>query len=316
MNKLVSVIIPIYNVEEYLDECLSSVVSQTYRHLEVILVNDGSTDSSEIIANKYVANDVRFKLYNKVNGGLSSARNYGLDKANGDFIIFLDSDDYLRNDSISLCVNEFKKDVDIVLFAASSFDSEGGHILNEFNYNRAQTLERKPELSENYFIRNVIGQSFISSACLYMTKSELSKDLRFVPELLHEDLHYTPLLFLNKEGSKVTVINEKLYQRRVRNGSIMTSSKSIKHVESFLKIITLIMDLFFNKRNYQLDTALKVYACSLIRKVLYAIHYSDIKFFDKLLIKKDLVFLFFRYVLLDLKTFTFIFLSDIYYRFK
>ena len=255
-------------------------------------------------------------MYNKSNGGLSSARNYGLERANGDFVIFLDSDDYLRSDSISRCIKEFEKDVDIVLFEANSFDSEGGQSLSQFNYSRPQTLKSKPELSTSYFIRNVIDGGFISSACLYITRREISNTLRFIPQLLHEDLHYTPMVFLKNNSSKVKVINEKLYQRRVRTGSIMTSPKSIKHVESFFEIISLTMSCFFNKKNNQLDAALKVYTSSLIRKVLYATHHSDIKLFDVILIKKELVVLFYKYRILDFKTFVFVFFSGIYYYFK
>lgn len=98
-SDLISVIVPVYNVEKYLDECLTSIIQQTYRNVEIILVNDGSTDSSREICEKYLAKDTRVHLYSKDNGGLSSARNYGLDKANGQFVIFVDSDDFWTDNS-------------------------------------------------------------------------------------------------------------------------------------------------------------------------------------------------------------------------
>ena len=111
MNKqsLISVIIPVYNVEKYLKICLESVVNQTYKNLEIIIVNDGSTDNSLNIMNKYKS-DKRVKIYSKENGGLSSARNYGIDNSHGEFISFIDSDDYISNDFIEKLYKQIKCD--------------------------------------------------------------------------------------------------------------------------------------------------------------------------------------------------------------
>ena len=98
MNPLISVIIPIYNVEKYLSKCLDSVINQDYENLEIILVNDGTRDNSLAIANTYQSKDTRIKVYSQRNQGLSAARNIGLDKANGDYITFIDSDDYIDLD--------------------------------------------------------------------------------------------------------------------------------------------------------------------------------------------------------------------------
>lgn len=95
---MISVIIPIYNVEKYLRQCLESVINQNYREYEVILVNDGSTDSSKKIAIEFCEKYNNIKFIDKVNGGLSSARNAGLEVANGEYIVFIDSDDYIRSD--------------------------------------------------------------------------------------------------------------------------------------------------------------------------------------------------------------------------
>ena len=94
--ELISVIVPVYNVESYLEKCIESIQNQSYKSLEIILVNDGSTDSSGDICDKYAAHDKRIKVIHKKNGGLSSARNAGLEVANGDYIAFVDSDDYIE----------------------------------------------------------------------------------------------------------------------------------------------------------------------------------------------------------------------------
>ena len=102
MNEpLISVIVPVYNVEKYLPQCLDSIKNQTYTNLEIILVDDGSTDSSESICEDYAKSDSRIKLYHKENGGLSDARNYGIERASGQYFTFIDSDDYITKDYVS-----------------------------------------------------------------------------------------------------------------------------------------------------------------------------------------------------------------------
>ena len=97
MDKVLSVIVPIYNTEKYLNRCVDSIINQTYKDLEVILVNDGSTDGSLAICREYEKKDVRVKVVNKENGGLSSARNAGLDVSSGDYVTFVDSDDFWKS---------------------------------------------------------------------------------------------------------------------------------------------------------------------------------------------------------------------------
>ena len=95
MDKLISVIVPIYNVEKYLTKCIESIINQTYKNLEIILVDDGSPDKSPIICDEYAKKDNRIKVIHKKNGGLSDARNYGMSLATGEYISFIDSDDYI-----------------------------------------------------------------------------------------------------------------------------------------------------------------------------------------------------------------------------
>jgi len=97
MEPLLSIIVPIYNVEQYVDKCIQSILNQTYQNLEIILVDDGATDCSGSIADSYAAKDKRIKVFHKENGGLSDARNYGLDHVTGDYILFVDSDDFIEN---------------------------------------------------------------------------------------------------------------------------------------------------------------------------------------------------------------------------
>ena len=100
MNELVSIVVPIYNVEKYLSKCIDSLISQTYKNLEIILVNDGSTDQSGEIAQQYAKQDSRIRYIVQKNKGLGGARNTGLEYAKGNYILFIDSDDYIRNNMV------------------------------------------------------------------------------------------------------------------------------------------------------------------------------------------------------------------------
>ena len=105
MEKLISVIVPVYNVEEYVEKCVLSIINQTYKNLEIILVDDGSTDNSGKICDEIAIKDNRIKVIHKKNGGLSDARNVGIDIAKGDYLGFVDSDDYIDPDMYSILLN-------------------------------------------------------------------------------------------------------------------------------------------------------------------------------------------------------------------
>ena len=114
-NKLISVIVPVYNVEKYLEECLDSIQCQTYKNIEVLLVNDGSTDNSEEICERFCRQDSRFHLINQENKGLSGARNRGMSESKGEFITFVDSDDVIKEDMLEQLMEQVtSEEIDIV----------------------------------------------------------------------------------------------------------------------------------------------------------------------------------------------------------
>ena len=123
---LISVITPVYNSEKFLRKCISSVISQTYTNFELLLIDDGSLDNSGDICDIYAAEDPRVKAYHKENGGVSSARNYGLNLAKGEYVLFLDSDDYLSRDALALCEQSLQKNnLDILQFSIQGVTSNG-----------------------------------------------------------------------------------------------------------------------------------------------------------------------------------------------
>ena len=131
MSCLVSIVVPIYNVEKYLNRCIENLINQTYRNVEIVLVNDGSTDSCPQICDEYAKKDSRIKVIHKENQGPGVARNTGIENATGDYICFFDSDDYIESDTIEKCVLEItSNDADMVIFGHDCITPNGNCIYN------------------------------------------------------------------------------------------------------------------------------------------------------------------------------------------
>lgn len=231
---IVSVIIPVYNVEDYLCECVDSVINQTYKNLEIILVDDGSTDLSGKICDDYSKKDERVCTVHQENGGLSAARNAGLDKARGEYIYFLDSDDYVADNTLETLITIAEKDnSDIVFFDAVSFADTPDFTVKQ-NYIRKNKY--KSDTGYNVFLALTQNQEFHSAVYLMLFKNDfiIQNNLRFVPDILHEDMIFTyqALCF----ARVVSQCDKALYYRRYRKNSIMTSSKTNKHFESCIEV--------------------------------------------------------------------------------
>lgn len=215
---LVSVIIPVYNVEKYLDMCISSVVKQTYTNLEIILIDDGSTDYSGQICDEWANKDSRIIVVHKNNGGLSDARNIGLDKAKGNWIVFVDSDDTISLDMISITMNVAKKNkVDMVAFGIKRVDE--GYNENSFDGEsvKPELLTGKTILYE--FAKTGKGYSIV---CNKLYKKETWKNLRFPLGKIHED-EFVIVQILQRIRN-IAIIDNVLYFYRQREGSIMASA--------------------------------------------------------------------------------------------
>ena len=125
MNPLISVIVPVYNVEDYLISCMDSIINQTLENIEVICINDGSTDESLKILKEYEKKDERVKVYSKQNSGQGTARNFGLENAIGEYVLFVDSDDWIDIETCEILYDVAKsKELDLLIFLATNFDDE------------------------------------------------------------------------------------------------------------------------------------------------------------------------------------------------
>ncbi|WP_346743006.1 glycosyltransferase family 2 protein [uncultured Streptococcus sp.] len=236
MTELISIIVPIYNVEEYLKECLDSIQKQTYQNYDCIMINDGSTDSSREIAETYLV-DSRFRLINQDNQGLSAARNTGLRnlKEESSFVAFVDSDDYLNPLFLEKLAEQISEDVDIIEGTIQSF-KEGIY------YNLLQIHQDKLVLTTvEEKLEQLWSQGLRGSVFPKLYRKSLLNDNFFPQGFIFEDLAVIPeLVTLSRKWVK---IQDVLYYYRIRDNSITTKSFSEKNLDIF-KILEK-FDLFF-----------------------------------------------------------------------
>ncbi len=192
MDELISVIIPVYNVEKYLLNCINSIIEQTYKKLEILLIDDGSTDESGNLCDEIEKTDARIKVYHKENGGLSDARNYGIKKANGAFYAFIDSDDVLHKDFFSeLIKTQRKYNSDITTCDLTLFNDLGQlPQLLKMHYHSTTKLFMNKEALKEYFLPSE-ERIIHHGLCMKIYRRELFNNLAFKRGKLHEDLYIT-----------------------------------------------------------------------------------------------------------------------------
>jgi len=229
----VSIIIPVYNVEKYLEECLESVVNQTLREIEIIAINDGSTDSSLSILEKYELRYNNFKIINQDNKGISAARNAGLRACSGKYIYFLDSDDFIDINAMEYCYKEAEKyNLDILTFDSKVFHDKDykGEKSNE-SYTRFNKLDEKVMTGEDFYVYSNAKKAYKSTVWLNFYNTEYLKEnnLYFYDGIVHEDEIYTLSSYLM--AKRLKYIPKEFYNRRIRTDSVMTLPLSLKRIE-------------------------------------------------------------------------------------
>ena len=221
-QSLISIIVPIYNVENYLRMCLDSIEHQTYSNIEVLLINDGSPDSSGEICQEYVARDSRFHYFEKENGGLSDARNYGIERSNGKYLTFIDSDDWVELTYIDdMYQAALKNDSEIVVSNYTQFDvKENYYLVHVWDDYYEETYEGK-ELINRLPLLERRDYSFMTSWGILFSRS-LFDNIQFPKGKLIEDGRTNYKLFA--KSSRSTYINKPLYMYRIgREGSIINT---------------------------------------------------------------------------------------------
>lgn len=213
-SPLVSVIVPIYNIEQFLKPCVDSILAQTYDNYEVYLVDDGSTDNSGQLAEEYAKADERITVFHKPNGGLSDARNYGIERAHGEYLTFIDSDDFIGEDYLKILVELVtENDADISVIKSMEVPEDGAYTKPAF------TDKRACGTAEEAIKKMCVRDGFGTSAWGKLYKADLYANRKFPKGKLYEDLLTVPYVFA--EAKKVAYSDSIQHYWRQRNNSIM-----------------------------------------------------------------------------------------------
>lgn len=229
-NELISIVVPIYNVENYLRMCLDSIQNQTYQNFECLLINDGSPDNSAEICREYVAKDSRFRYFEKENGGLSSARNLGIERSGGGaYITFVDSDDWLENDALDQLYGALKKEnADISIGRYNSYD-ETRYVYMIYVTDPDDSLEviEGKAIMDREGVEEVRNGNW-TVAVLKLFKRELLQDLPFPIGKIAEDTYWTWKVLLR--ASRIVYLNRCVYWYRVGLSDTLSNTWSEKRM--------------------------------------------------------------------------------------
>ena len=305
----VSIIIPVYNVEDYLAQCLDSIINQTFTDIEIICVNDGSTDNSYNILQHYQNYDARIKIINKKNGGLSSARNAGLDTAKSKYVYFIDSDDYCSTTTIETCYNNAEKnnsDVVIFDFVWTTPPNDKPVILTISQYgnkyeNSSFNINSMDALSYKYIP--------VSTWSKFYNREFLTQNnLRFYEDMIYEDVPFwasiyskakrityikTPLYFYrkNRTGALTTLKGKEVFDVLKAYDRVENSMKKAGHWEKYHCAINLLMIMDYTQKLWLLDPKYKEEFYNIIKSLpidLNEINYEQNNFseIEKISVRK------------------------------
>ena len=257
MTEKITIIVPVYNVEHYLDKCLDSLISQTYKNLEIIVINDGSTDNSGIICQEYAQKDNRIIYVEKENGGQSEARNMGLDRMTGSYVTFVDSDDWVEADYVETLyqkITEYQADIAVGNYYSYN-EQEGIFCFHIFGSSYYEKVYDNVSIFENFYESEHMKNFALICVGGKLYKSDLFRELRFEVGKLGEDGYLNQKIYLLAE--KTIYLNKGLYAYRQREGSssrIWTEKWMHALVDAMSERITLLANM-----NYPLEKHLAVY---------------------------------------------------------
>ncbi len=277
MNCKISVIIPCYNAEKYLDRCIKSVINQTYRNLELICIDDCSTDSTNSILHSYKSLDSRVKVYkNNHNIGLSATRNRGLKYCTGKYVFFLDSDDSITNDAFEQLSNFSKdKNLDIVLFNATQIENEKNFILKR-QYTFDKIITGKEVLCLAYNSNNL--DFYPAWVNLYKLSFLRKNKITFFENIYHEDILYTFIIFF--KAKKVGLINKEFYNYYKNPNTITTMKINSHHIESLVVVYAEIYKFLNKCKNHDFLKVISMYLFNVFKHLCDKIKNSDINIYE------------------------------------
>lgn len=236
---MISVIVPVYNVEKYLARCINSILAQSYREFELLLIDDGSTDSSGITCDQYIGKDERVRVFHKENGGLSDARNYGLDRMQGSYVTFVDSDDYIGPDCL-------KKLHEMAVYQGMDITAVSMHDTYSTGEDFVLSDDRRAAYSRNEAYREMLaGKGIGVMACGKLFKAQLFDGIRFPKGKVYEDLATVPFVIGRCDTCATSTSKEYYYFQRADSLSNSVSAHSVEDwVEIMEKILNYTMKEF------------------------------------------------------------------------
>ncbi|MBR4729915.1 MAG: glycosyltransferase [Prevotella sp.] len=268
----VSVILPVYNVAPYLDETFESLLNQSLKEIEIIAVNDGSTDKSEDIIRKYAAQDSRITSYSQKNQGQSAARNLALQHATGEYIYMMDSDDVLADkDALQICYEYAERcKADFIFFDGDTLQEEGAAQLS-WDYHRTQDLKEMKAYSGEFLLNMMLDNSKHNCVVwlLLINHNYLKRiGLDFYPGIIHEDELFTTKLTL--QSNNIFCLKRSFVKHRVRSASTMGKHYSKRNINCYLTVIDELL-------KWQNSPIIQKFAKYTLSKVFYTGHQIPFK---------------------------------------
>lgn len=246
----VSVIIPVYNVEPYLKDCVDSILNQTLKDINILLIDDGSTDLSGEICDRYADEYTNIRVIHKKNEGQGVARNVGVSLATGKYVYFMDSDDLLEKDALLFLYNEAEcKQLDVLIFSAESFCDDENIDFNPYGYQITQDLEHEMTGIELFKLLYYSREYSCSIPMRFYNKNFLlDNNFQFPKGIIHEDEIYGFLSLVN--AKRAQCYQNRFYKRRYRSGSTMTAKKMYKSVQGYAYTWKILTNEHIGKENY------------------------------------------------------------------
>lgn len=297
-DELVSVIVSVYDVSDYINECLESIVQQTYSNIEIIVVDDGSNDSSAEICDEWQLKDNRIKVFHKQNGGLSDARNYALEKSKGDYICFVDGDDRLTIDFVEkMYTNLIENNADLCVCHYFQNCLQEGNLIYSMVYSKNVEC-----VDWQKYMEIVYNNTYYVTACMKLGKRELYHNNMFPIGKKHEDAFV--ILDVVRKCTNICIIPEHLYFYRNREDSIMNDEDECLYLDDFEWINNHIVELEKDKLSKLVYEAKKLFCHNFIKnrkklniknqkslKKIYNKYYGNIIFSSYMPIKSRVKYL-------------------------
>lgn len=239
-NPMISIIVPVYNTGQYLSNCIESILSQNFSNFELLLIDDGSKDGSGAICDKYAKKDNRIRVFHKENGGVSSARNLGLDHASGEWIYYVDSDDQVLPGGLQTMVDCISDDVDIVLGGYKKYD-EFGHVVQEVDDRVVCTMDKRESLSTLY-ARHGKYYKYLTLGCIRLLRNNIiqANNLRFDTGISNKEDTLFLTQYICRSNGVTRFTTTPVYRYNLRSDSAMGAWRSgfdYKFIDSLYALI-------------------------------------------------------------------------------